>query len=313
MDLSSSHPRVMLVAQPFAVQLRITHLPQTLPIALGGEYNLGRLACRPSATAFTHPTSANDPFILAASQHGENEFIIEELFEDKEPKKTQFFQRIMMDMTPQSRSILYMAISMAAHFGGYEFCRSATLALFTSQTTGFSTPAAFPLAMAMVTPLALVFLMGYTRDLEQNGPRLALRHSTVASMIFIATTGIILKFLEWSPILLFDKIPLSRLIVGLAFLFQNAYAHLLYQQQWSFIVSVTDEGTNWFSSIAGLSSIAAACAGTIVSQLATRIGLSGLLLCTSAALGVSMMAAERAYSISQEVCCCEEWDSIFLL
>jgi hypothetical protein len=132
-------------------------------------------------------------------------------------------------------------------------------------------------------------------------------------MIFIAATGIILKFLQWSPILLLDKIPLSRLVVGLAFLFQNAYAHLLYQQQWSFIVSVTDEGTNWFSSIAGLSSIAAACAGTIVSQLATRIGLSGLLLCTSGALGVSMMAAERAYSISQEVCCCEEWDSIFLL
>ena len=128
-------------------------------------------------------------------------------------------------MTPQARSILLMSISMAAHFGGYEFCRSATLALFTSQTTGFTTPAAFPLAMAMVTPLTLLFLMGYTRDLEQNGPRLALRHSTGASMIFIGFTGILLLFLQQSPILLFHKIPLSRLIVGLAFLFQNIYAH----------------------------------------------------------------------------------------
>ena len=96
MDLTSNYPRVMLVAQPFAVQLHITNLPQTLPIALGAEYNLGRLACRPSSAtnAFTRTSTTHDTFILAASQHGEDEFILEEFMEDpSEPDKSKFLSR----------------------------------------------------------------------------------------------------------------------------------------------------------------------------------------------------------------------------
>jgi len=281
----------MLVAQPFAVQLHITPLPQTLPIGIGPDVNLGRLALRPA------PIS--DPFVLAAHQPND-EFIIEEPHQEK-PKKRRFS---MTKTTPRGRSVIYMAIAMALHFGGYEFARSATLALFTSAQTGFTTPAAFPLAMAMVTPLSFLFLSWYTRDLEGNGPRLALRHSTLASILILATTGVILKILELSPVVLVGSVPLSQLVVGLAFLFQNSYAHLLYTQQWSFIGSVMDpeEGSKWFASIAGLSSVAAACAGTIVSQLVTRIGLVGLLMCTSVALGFSLLSAERAYAVSQEVC-----------
>lgn len=296
MDLSSNHPRVMLVAQPFAVQLHITPLPQSLPIRIGPDVDLGRLALKPSSTAA-------DPFILTATPHDDDEhFIIEEL----QPPVVKKQRRLVDKMSPRGQSVLWMACSMALHFGGYEFARSATLALFTSHSTGFATPAAFPLAMAMVTPLTFLFLIAYTRDLRQNGPQLALRHSTAASIVTLATTGLVLKVLNVFPILLFNKIPLSQLIVGLAFLFQNSYAHLLYNQQWSFIGSVCtpQEGSKWFASIAGLSSIAAACAGTIVSQLVTRIGLTGLLLCTSVALLFSLLSSERAYAMSQEVCAC---------
>lgn len=295
MDLSSNHPQVMLVATPFAVQLHISPLPRTLPIGIGPDVNLGQLAVK--------PLKSSDPFLLAASRQEEDEFIIEEL-QQEPPKK--FNSRFFEMPTPRAQSVLFMATAMALHFGGYEFARSATLALFTSTQTGFTTPAAFPLAMAMVTPLSFVFLLGYTRDLEANGPRLALRHSTLASILTLATTGLLLKILEYSPVLLLDKIPVSQLVVGLAFLFQNSYAHLLYSQQWSFIGSIMtpEEGSKWFASIAGLSSVAAACAGTIVSQLVTRIGLVGLLTCTCISLGFSLLSAERAYAMSQEVSSC---------
>ena len=279
----------MLVAQPFAVQLHITPLPQTLPIGIGPDVNLGRLALRPG------PIS--DPFILSATRQ-DDEFIIEEL---QVPRKKRL---PLMEMKPRGKSVLWMAFAMALHFGGYEFARSATLALFTSTQSGFTTPAAFPLAMALVTPFSYLLLMAYTRDLEANGPRLALMHSTLASILTLALTGVILKLLELFPVLFFGTLPLSQVVVGLAFLFQNSYAHLLYAQQWSFIGSVMtpDEGSKWFSSIAGLSSVAAACTGTIVSQLVTRIGLVGLLMCTCVTLSMSLLSAERAYAISQEVC-----------
>lgn len=278
------------MAQPFAVQLHITSLPQALPIGIGPNVNLGRFALRPA------PIS--DPFILSATEHQDDEFIIEEL--QVPPKK----QRLpLMKMKPRGKSVLWMASAMALHFGGYEFARSATLALFTSTQTGFSTPAAFPLAMALVTPLSYILLMAYTRDLESNGPRLALMHSTMASILALATTGGVLKLLEVFPVHFFGIVPLSQLVVGLAFLFQNSYAHLLYAQQWSFIGSVMtpEEGSKWFASIAGLSSVAAACTGTIVSQLVTRIGLVGLLMCTCITLSMSLFSAERAYAMSQEV------------
>ena len=227
MDLSSNHPRVMLVAQPFSVQLHITPLPQNHPIALGDRVSLGRLALKPSRQSLQSYSQSIDPFILAATNHDDDFFV-------EEPKK----KRFDLTMSPRGQSVLYMALAMALHFGGYEFARSATLALFTSSTTGFSTPAAFPFAMAMVTPMSFVFLLAYAQDLQDNGPKLALRHSTLVSILILTSTGVILKLLELHPVVLFGNVLLSQLVVGLAFLFQNSYAHLLYSQQWSFIGSV---------------------------------------------------------------------------
>jgi len=94
---------------------------------------------------------------------------------------------------------------------------------------------------------------------------------------------------------------LSKILVALAFIFQNSYAHLLYNQQWSFISSIlsVEDGARWFASIAGISSLASTACGTLVSVLVQRIGLYGLLACTVITLSASLLCAERAYHLSQ--------------
>jgi hypothetical protein len=271
----------MLVAQPFSVRLHISSLPPTPPVHLGPSVALGLLKHQ---STFGFVAATTKYFQLAASN---DDFFLEQ------QEETNGFSSML---SPKAQAVLYMAVAMALHFGGYEFARSATLALFTSKQTGFSTPAAFPLAMSMVTPVSFLFLMGYTRDLETNGPRLALRHSTLVSMLTLTCSGILLNLLS-------DRLPgISQLVVGLAFVFQNSYAHLLYTQQWSFLGSVMTpiEGSKWFAIIAGLSSAVAACAGTVVSSLVVQLGLVGLLLCTSAALLVSLLCADQAYAIAHK-------------
>ena len=283
MDLYSNHPRVMLVAQPFTVRLHINSLTPAPPIRLGRNVSLGLLK-RHSSFAFVAATSK---FLqLAASDDND-------VLPDVTGQETKHVMSAAV--TPRAQAVLFMALAMAIHFAGYEFARSATLALFTSKSTGFSAPAAFPLAMTMVTPVSFLFLMGYTRDLTANGPRLALRHSTLVSILTLTISGILLLLLQ-------DRLLPLQIVVGLAFVFQNSYAHLLYTQQWSFLGSVMTprEGSTWFASIAGLSSMMAALAGTVVSPLVTRVGLVGLLLCTSLTLSTSLLFAERAYGISQQ-------------
>jgi len=62
--------------------------------------------------------------------------------------------------SPRVQSCILMSLSMAFHFGGYEFVRSAALALFTSTggITGFNHPSAYPFAIGCVTPTTLSLL-----------------------------------------------------------------------------------------------------------------------------------------------------------
>eukprot|EP00518_Triparma_eleuthera_P019289 CAMPEP_0197558296 /NCGR_PEP_ID=MMETSP1320-20131121/18916_1 /TAXON_ID=91990 /ORGANISM="Bolidomonas sp., Strain RCC2347" /LENGTH=181 /DNA_ID=CAMNT_0043119593 /DNA_START=59 /DNA_END=601 /DNA_ORIENTATION=- len=69
----------------------------------------------------------------------------------------------------QSTSVLLMAFAMSLHFFGYEFARSATLTLFTSSLTGFSSNAALPLVLACVCPASLALLQFYTAALDARG------------------------------------------------------------------------------------------------------------------------------------------------
>jgi ATP/ADP translocase len=201
-------------------------------------------------------------------------------------------------LLPRPRAALYMATAMALHFGGYEFVRSGMLALFTSSTVGFSNPGAFALAMGLVSPFSFLLLMGYGSVLEKRGPRAALTTTTFASFLVFAVTAITLQLLQTTTS---TAQSTSRAIVALAFIYQNSYAHLLYNQHWSFLSSIMtpQEGSIWFSSIAGLSSVVCTVTGTLVKPLVNTVGLVGMVGCNCVFLLLSILCSDRAYQLAE--------------
>lgn len=190
------------------------------------------------------------------------------------------------------QSVLWMTVAMSLHFGGYEFIRNATLALFTSKTYGFAYKGAFPLANAAVPVSSLFMLYWYGRALAKTGPRGALRQTTLGSILVIAVLA--------AAIASANARPLRQILVALLFLWQNSYQYLLYTQQWSFVTSVltTREGARWFSSIAGVSSLVCTLTGSLVPTLTARGGLVGLLSLTTITLAASLLCSDRAYHIA---------------
>lgn len=201
--------------------------------------------------------------------------------------------KLLVD-SPRPRAVLFMSIAMALHFGGYEFVRSGMLALFTSKDVGFSHSGAIPLAMSCASPASFVLLMGYGRILEKRGPKVALRHTTLFSLLVFAVTSLVLKLATGFHLA-------TQIIVALAFVYTNSYAHLLYTQHWSFLSSVMtpDEGSIWFASIAGISSIVCTMTGTMVKPLVNSVGLLGIIFLNSQFLLASLFLSDRAYQLSE--------------
>jgi ATP/ADP translocase len=215
----------------------------------------------------------------------------------KEPSKVLGFS-----VTPQGKSVLCMALAMACHYLGYSLARPVSIALFTSASTGYKgSAAAFPFAMAFVSPAALLLLVGYGRVLERFGPRGALMQSTAFCSLIVTLSAIAIEgFLRTG--LMVGSIPAVKLITGPLFIFREAYVQLLTSQYWSFMASVMtpNESAKWFGPIAGLTSIASAVAGVAVSPLVERIGLSGALMGTGLMLMLSLMGASAAYEIADQ-------------
>jgi len=193
----------------------------------------------------------------------------------------------------RARACGWMALAMALHFGGYEFVRASNMSLFTSPQTGFTSPAAFPLALAAVSPFSMALLWAYSKELDESGPQSALRQTTLWSIGAIALSALLFAALEKNP----HTLNFGKLLVGLAFVFQNSYAHLLYTQQWSFITSIMTpaEGALWFPGISGLSSLFTAISGSSVGLLVHKLGLAGLTACTVGTLVLTLICGERAY------------------
>jgi hypothetical protein len=228
------------------------------------------------------------------------------------PTTTQIFQttsvesqpendNIMSKLTnlpPRAKSVVYMAIAMALHFGGYEFIRNSCLSLFTSSDYGFTNPAAFPFAYGIVSPFSIVLLLAYGRQLEAVGPRGALFRSTAASIAFI---GLAVSSLWACRYFQLPRI-FGQAIIAVTFLFQNSYQYLLYTQQWSFVSSVLTpkEGARWIMIIAGVSSLLCAAMGTLVPLLLPRTGLLGLMATTMITLTGTLFFSDAAYRLSQE-------------
>jgi hypothetical protein len=209
-------------------------------------------------------------------------------------------------LSPRARSCIWMALAMSLHFGGYEFARSGALALFTSSETGFSHPSAYPFAIGLVTPLSLVLLYGYGILLKARGPRYALRTTKWLSVVALLAPTLLIQLLASSSPAgagAATTTTATKLLVGILFVFQNSYAHLIYTQQWSFLGSVMTptEGTKWFSSIAGICSLVCTFTATLVHRLAAVVGLLGLIWGTAGALVLSLALSDRAYQLGELV------------
>lgn len=208
-------------------------------------------------------------------------------------------------------SVLFMAIAMSLHYLSYSIARPSTIALFTSAKTGFSgNTAAFPLAMAFISPTSLMLLLLYGKILQKSGPRGAIRQTTYfcASMLWIAASLIfILQGMDpiKIPLLGGKSIQLIQLVVGVLFIFRESYVQLLTSQYWSFMASILtpDQSAKWFSPISGLTSITSAVAGLGVSNVVDVVGLPGALGMAGLILMLSLLFTERAYTISDKVSC----------
>jgi ATP/ADP translocase len=205
-----------------------------------------------------------------------------------------------ISVTPEGRSVLFMAIAMSLHYLGYSFARPSTLALFTSTSTGYSSPAAFALAMAFVSPTALLLLIAYSRVLDKYEPRGALTRTSLfcAGTLSLAAAAIVL--FQQSG-LTFMSIPAAKFITGPLFVFRESYVQLLTSQYWSFMASVLTptQSSMWFAPISGLTSFTSALAGLSVSTVVEKLGLPGALIGTSIMLLLSLFATEKAYSIAE--------------
>ena len=126
-----------------------------------------------------------------------------------------------VSVTPEAKAAFFTAVAMAFHYWGYSIARPVTVSLFTSAATGYKGFGwAFPFAMAFVSPISLVLLMGYSRVLEQFGPRGAISASTLFCAIFMAFASIGLGISQETGCQI-AGIAVSKLISGPLFVFRE--------------------------------------------------------------------------------------------
>jgi hypothetical protein len=206
-------------------------------------------------------------------------------------------------LTPEGKAVVFMAIAMSFHYLGYSLARSITLSLFGSETTGYKgSTAAFPFAMAFVSPLSLAILMGYANILEMFGPRDALMQSTLFCALVMSAAGVAISTcLRFNWKVFGSNIPVVKCITGPLLVFRESYVQLLTSQYWSFMASALtpNQSAKWFGPIAGLTSISSVIAGVAVSPLVKKIGLSVALVGTGIMLLVSMWFSNIAYGIAR--------------
>ena len=212
-------------------------------------------------------------------------------------------------ITPQGTAVIYMAVAMSLHYLSYSIARPSTIALFTSGKFGFGgNKAAFPLAMAFISPTSLMLLFLYGKILGKAGPKGAIRQTTFLCTSVLWLSGLLISTLsKIDPISIslfgIAKIPLMQTLVGALFIFRESYVQLLTSQYWSFMASTLnpEQSAKWFSPISGLTSITSAMSGFGVKSIVEYVGLPGALGIAGCILMSSLLFTERAYRISDEV------------
>jgi len=219
-------------------------------------------------------------------------------------------EAIVVENEPyQARAVTYMAVAMALHYLGYSFARPTTIALFTSQTTGFQSPSAFPLAMAFISPVSLVLLLFYGSILDAKGPRIALTQTTAfcGSALLLASSSVSVALLwitqQRNQHQLHQPLHIIlKAIVASLFIFRESYVQLLTTQYWSFITSICapSQSAKWFGPISGLTSILSAIGGWFTSSLVNLLGLTGVVALAGISLLLSLLMSEKAYRIAEK-------------
>jgi len=270
----------ILSVLPTAASLAIATTTTQLSLAASGN-----IPPEPSFNTTTPGTTLDDPKVTNNNKNDDNSSIRSSMLPS-------------WPLPPRAVATLYMAAAMTLHFAGYEFIRNSCLALFTSASTGFSHPAAFPLVNGLVSPFSVLLLWAYSRQLQQGGPRVALRNTTTACIAFIVAVTTALFACRQLAL----PTVVSQAVIGLTFLFQNSYQHLLYTQHWSFVGSVVTpkEGVKWFAVLAGTSSLFCSLAGSLVPFMLPITGLLGLMGVTAVMLTGTLFCADRAYALAQE-------------
>lgn len=213
---------------------------------------------------------------------------------------------------PRVMACIYMGVSMSLHYSGYEFVRNAALSLFTSDI-GFPQPIAFPLMNGIVSPISILLLYIYTKQLEIRGPKMTLHNFTKTCITFIVISSLVLwQCSVWSngsalanlsqPIYSLFVQNIQRAIIALMFIFNNCYVFMIASQQWSFVDSIVtpDEGAQWFGILTGVSSILCTICAGIIPYILPHIGLIGMYSMTAITLYGTLVCGDRAYTIAEQ-------------
>ncbi|CAB9507095.1 expressed unknown protein [Seminavis robusta] len=216
--------------------------------------------------------------------------------------KTWQHYRGTLSCSPKARAILSMALASAIHFAGYEYARTGTLTLVTSERTGFSNSSVVPFALGFVSPISLLLLWLYARMLDYSGPNIALRNCHLAYALILCLGGLFLQAID--PVLL----PLnmyhqcSRFFLFALFVLENGFVQLLFTQHWAFMSSIQtrEQAAIWFAPIAGIGSIASTAAAFTVAPLTDYMGLPALLILAGISIGASAFFAMDAYHLAEQ-------------
>ena len=286
-----------------ASQVIVSHLPTIRRALLIGRGGAAVWAASTATEAIASKLSSGASAVVVTKRPETAVSAVASIAEKQDSSPLSSPEHILgWPISPEGKSVLYMAAAMACHYLGYSLARPVTVALFTSASTGYAGfAAAFPFAMAFVSPASLLLLLGYGNILERLGPRGALTQSTLFCALFLSLAAAAIAVLSQMGLLI-GGIPAVKFITGPLFIFRESYVQLLTSQYWSFMASVLtpSQSAKWFGPLAGLTSIASALAGVAVSPLVDRIGLSGALFGTGITLLLSLFGARAAYQVADQ-------------
>lgn len=206
-----------------------------------------------------------------------------------------------VSVSPQGKAAAFMALAMACHYLGYSIARSVSIALFTSESTGYKSAAAFPLTMAFISPVSLLLLVFYNGVLDKLGPGGALTVSTTFCSTVLSISALLIAFFQKVDMKL-GGVSATKYVTAPLLIFREAYVQLITSQYWSFMASVLtpNQSAKWFAPIAGLTSIAGIIGGMAVTPLMKRLGLTRSLLATAVMLLISLLGSRSAYQVADK-------------